>query len=331
MKEAAYYEKLDGKKIRCHLCPKECVIADGKAGFCRVRPNRDGILYSDIYAQVTSYGLDPIEKKPLYHFHPGRPISSFGTRGCNLGCAFCQNYTISQDPGAPAEKLSPADAVAVARRDRSFGIAYTYTEPMIWFEYVLETARLARAAGLKNVMVTNGFVNEGPLRELLPYIDAMNIDIKSMDAEFYRKVCFGELAPVLRTAETAHQAGCHIELTNLVIPTLNDTRKNFETLRDWVAGKLSPLVPLHFSRYFPMYKLTLPSTPVSKLEEAHAVAREKLRYVYIGNAGGGEWDHTRCPGCGALLVERAGYTTRVAGIDGGKCAKCARPCDIVGV
>lgn len=330
MKEAAYYEKLDGRKVHCHLCPKDCVIADGKAGFCRVRKNTGGTLQSDIYAQVTSYGLDPIEKKPLYHFYPGSLISSFGTRGCNLGCTFCQNYPISQDANAPAERVTPEDAVKTARRDRSFAIAYTYTEPMIWFEYVLETAKLAKAAGLKNVLVTNGFVSEAPLRELLPYIDAMNIDIKSMEGEFYKKVCFGELAPVLRTAEISHKAGCHIELTNLVIPTLNDAKQNFEKLRDWVAQRLSPFVPLHFSRYFPMYKLSIPATPVSTLEEAYAIAREKLQYVYIGNVGGGEWDNTLCPGCGNLLIERRGYTTSVAGIKEGKCAKCARVCDIVG-
>lgn len=329
MKEAAYYEKLDGNKVHCHLCPKDCVIADGKVGFCTVRKNTGGILYSEIYAQVTSYGLDPIEKKPLYHFYPGRLISSFGTKGCNLACTFCQNYSISQDADAPAQHITPEAAVKIAKRDRSFAIAYTYTEPLIWFEYVLETAKLARAAGLKNVLVTNGLVNEKPLLELLPYIDAMNVDIKSIENDFYKNICFGELAPILRTVELGHRHRVHIELTNLVIPTLNDSRKNFEDLRDWICDHVGPLVPLHFSRYFPMYKLNIPSTPVSKLEEACAVAREKLKYVYVGNVGGGDWDNTHCPGCGNLLIERSGYTTRVAGIKDGKCAKCARLVDIV--
>jgi pyruvate formate lyase activating enzyme len=200
---------------------------------------------------------------------------------------------------------------------------------MIWFEYVLETARLARAAGLKNVLVTNGFVCEEPLEELLPFIDAMNIDIKSIENAFYKDVCSGELAPVLRTVELGRRHKVHIELTNLVIPTLNDSRKNFEDLRDWISGRVGPFVPLHFSRYFPMYKLNIPATPVSKLEEACAIAREKLKYVYIGNAAGGKWDDTLCPGCGRLLIERSGYTTRIAGITGGKCAQCSRACDIV--
>ncbi|HRZ86336.1 MAG TPA: AmmeMemoRadiSam system radical SAM enzyme [bacterium] len=331
MKEALYYTKLDGNKAQCGLCPHNCIVADGKAGFCRVRSNRGGVLYSDIFARVTSYGLDPIEKKPLYHFHPGRLISSFGTKGCNLSCAFCQNYSISQDPDAPDEEVTPSAAVRAALRDGSFGIAYTYTEPMIWFEYVLETARLARAAGLRNVLVTNGLVNEKPLRALIPYVDAMNVDVKSMDDGFYRKVCSGMLAPVLKTVELAVKGGCHVEVTNLVIPTLNDAPENFEKLRDWLSVAAGDLVPLHFSRYFPMYKLDIPPTPVATLEKACAIAREKLKYVYVGNAGGGDRDNTLCPACGNLQVQRRGYSARIVGIKDGKCAKCGRATDIVGV
>lgn len=282
MKEALFYETLSGKKVKCLLCPQACIIPPEKTGFCDVRENKQGKLYSLIYGQITSLTSDPIEKKPLYHYHPGEYILSLGTRGCNLACLFCQNWSISQRPDALLESISSEEIIKQAKRYKSFGIAYTYNEPFIWYEFVLDTAILAKAEGLENVLVTNGYINPEPLDKILPYIDAMNIDFKSIENEFYQKFCRGQLEPVLTTIKSARQA-CHIELTNLVIPGLNDKEENFTRLVDWIDENLGSEVPLHFSRYFPCYKMDLPSTPLAILKKAEEIARKKLRYVYLGN------------------------------------------------
>ncbi|MFH1201792.1 MAG: AmmeMemoRadiSam system radical SAM enzyme [Candidatus Omnitrophota bacterium] len=299
MKEAQFFEKLDQNKVHpvrdrlvnrelvsnrvhCNLCPQSCIIPPDKTGFCRVRKNIRGELYSLIYEEATSISLDPIEKKPLYHYHPKEFILSVGTRGCNLACQFCQNWEIAQVSDAPTQKITPEFIIQEAKRLNSFGIAYTYNEPFIWYEFVYDTAKMARDQGLENVLVTNGFVNKEPLEKILPLIDAMNIDLKSIDELFYEKYCFGRLAPVLETIKLS-QKHCHIELTNLVIPTLNDCDENFIGLVNWVYENLGRDVPLHFSRYFPCYKMTLPPTPVETLKRAHQIAKEKLKYVYLGN------------------------------------------------
>ncbi|MDP8263213.1 MAG: AmmeMemoRadiSam system radical SAM enzyme [Candidatus Ancaeobacter aquaticus] len=331
MREALFYEKTDNKIVRCRLCPHNCVINEGKSGLCKVRRNVSGVLYSAIYAEITSCGLDPIEKKPLYHFYPGHQILSIGTKGCNFACTFCQNWTLSQNPDAPSEEVLPDKIVETAQKEGSFGIAYTYTEPFVWYEYVKETSKIARSKGLKNVLVTNGYVKEEPLLELLPYIDAVNIDIKSMDDSFYKDMCGASRDPVLRTAEMCYANSCHVEITNLVISTLNDSPGHFEKLRDWICDHLSPSVPLHFSRYFPTYKLSLPPTPVSVLEEAYKIAKEKMMYVYLGNVGGGSWDSTYCPDCSSLLVSRSGYAAEKIGIKENACSKCGRTADIIGL
>ena len=216
MKEALFYQALADKKVKCLLCPHGCIVSPDKTGFCGVRQNKQGKLYSLIYGQITSLASDPIEKKPLYHYHPGEYILSLGTKGCNLACLFCQNWSISQNPDALLEPISCEQIIKQAKRDKSFGIAYTYNEPFIWYEFVLDTAILAKSQGLENVLVTNGYINPEPLDKILPYIDAMNIDLKSIDNEFYQKFCKGQLEPVLATIKSAHQA-CHIELTNLII------------------------------------------------------------------------------------------------------------------
>ena len=221
-KEALYYEILPSGKIHCLLCPQSCVIDQEKIGFCRVRKNIQGKLYTLIYGQATSVALDPIEKKPLYHYHPGEFILSVGTKGCNFACPFCQNWSISQDDSAETAIITPQELIEKAKELDSFGIAYTYNEPFIWYEFVLEAAELAKSVGLENVLVTNGYVNLKPLGEMLPFIGAMNIDLKSIDEEFYRKICKGHLNPVLEAIKRSHKT-CHIELTNLVIPTLNDS------------------------------------------------------------------------------------------------------------
>lgn len=282
MKEALYYEKLGGRKVHCHLCPYECVIVDGKRGNCGARINTGGVLYTEVYGRTTSVALDPIEKKPLYHYHPGEYVLSLGSKGCNFHCSFCQNWHISQDREAPTHAITSEEVVAAAKSRLSFGIAYTYNEPFIWYEFVLDTAKLARARGLENVLVTNGYVNPAPLEEILPYIDAMNIDLKSIDDGFYRTVCAGKLQPVLDCIARSAKA-CHVEITNLVIPTLNDSEDSIRRLVDWIAANAGVDTPLHFSRYFPCYRMDLPPTPKETLERAQEIARKKLTYVYVGN------------------------------------------------
>ncbi|MBU0635342.1 MAG: AmmeMemoRadiSam system radical SAM enzyme [Candidatus Omnitrophica bacterium] len=283
MKEALFYKKLDGNKTHCLLCPKSCIIEEQGFGFCGVRQNNSGRLYSTIYNKTTGIALDPIEKKPLYHFHPHELILSLGTRGCNLACVFCQNWHISQAKDAHLEDITSLDIIGEAKRLNSFGIAYTYNEPLIWYEFVFDTAKLAKEKGLKNVLVTNGYINPEPLEDLLPYIDGMNIDLKAMDNEFYKNICKGTLTPVLDTIARAKQ-NCHIELTNLLIPGLNDSDEHIENLTAWIFENTSADTPLHFSRYFPRFKLDLPSTPLDTLKRAESIARKKLKHVYLGNA-----------------------------------------------
>jgi pyruvate formate lyase activating enzyme len=282
MQEALFYKRLVLKEVQCFLCPHLCRIKDGKVGFCGVRTNKAGKLYSLNYGRVASVALDPIEKKPLYHFHPGEFILSAGTIGCNLSCLFCQNWSISKEVRTPTEPMTSRALIDRAKELGSFGIAYTYNEPFIWYEFVRETAEAARKAGLQNVLVTNGYVSPEPLKELLPLIDAANIDLKSIRDEFYRKICSGTVTPVLATIKALCSA-CHVELTNLLIPTLNDSDEELAELVDWVYNNVGANVPLHFSRYFPCYKMTLPSTPLDILRKAEAIARKKLKYVHLGN------------------------------------------------
>jgi len=330
-REVMFYTKGPGEQANCKVCPRLCNIAPGKRGFCRVRENEGGILYATNYAECSSYGLDPIEKKPLYHFYPGSMIFSLGTVGCNLRCGFCQNWQIAQE-SPPTTRLDPKQAVELAlqQKERGYpciGLAYTYSEPFMWYEYVYDTARLACEAGLKNVLVSNGYVNEQPLRELLPYIDAMNIDVKAFTEDFYRSTCAGRLEPVLRTVELAHEH-CHLEITTLLVTGLNDSSEEIYRLVDWLAG-VDPEIPLHFSRYFPNYKLDLPPTPEETMIKARDLARQKLRYVYLGNAPQLQASSTTCPGCGTLLVDREGYQTRVGEMAGGACLQCGEKITVV--
>ncbi len=327
MKEARYYQPLEDKRIKCLLCPQGCVIGEEKVGVCRVRKNIDGVLYSLIYAEVSSIANDPIEKKPLYHYYPGSHVLSFGTYGCNLSCVFCQNWQISQTT-APTQTIKPEAAVELARQYNSLGIAYTYNEPFMWYEYVLDTAKLIKASGLKNVLVTNGEVNQNPLREILPHIDALNIDLKSINDAFYRKFCSGPISPVLDTIQTAHEQ-CHIEITNLIIPGLNDSEEEIVQLVDWVAD-LGSDIPLHFSRYFPQYKLHQPQTPTATLLKARELAQERLKFVYIGNMPDGEYSNTLCPGCDAALITRSGYRVLSNVVSADQCPSCGEQVPVVG-
>lgn len=326
IKEALYWEKRDGS-VRCLLCPKGCLIKEGNSGFCRARINRSDRLYTRIYGECSSVAMDPIEKKPLYHFYPGSMILSLGTIGCSFSCQFCQNFAISQKD-APTKNIPPTQAVKMAKENNSIGIAYTYSEPLIWYEYVLDTARLAKEQGLKNVLVTNGFINETPMRELLPYIDAINLDVKSSDNSFYQRYCNGRLDPVLDIA-TLSKSHVLLEITNLIIPTLNDSDKDINNLVDWISECLGPDTPLHFSRYFPHYKMSIHATPPTTLFRARDIAKRRLKYVYVGNLLNEETNTSFCPNCKNPVVIRRGYETKKPKIKEGKCEMCGEPINIV--
>lgn len=308
MKEARYYQEHEHGVI-CALCPKQCIIGQDKTGFCRVRKNVNGKLYTENYGYCSSCALDPIEKKPLYHFYPGSTIFSIGTWGCNFACQFCQNWEIAQAYPKTISML-PKQAVDTAMRagQGNIGIAYTYSEPSVWYEYILDTARIAQDKGLKNVIVTNGFINMEPLKELLPFVDAMNIDVKAFNTEFYRSVCGGTLKHVMQTVQTV-VSRCHVEVTTLVIPGMNDSEPELRELAEWLAG-LNKDIPLHFSRYFPRYKMEAAATPLSTLKKAYEIASEYLNYVYIGNAGE-EGTNTHCPHCRLLIIDRVHGCSRL--------------------
>ena len=315
---AAHWHR-EGEAVRCDLCPHRCRIAEGKSGVCGVRENRGGSLYAATYCRVASVAVDPIEKKPLFHFHPGSDILSVGSVGCNFRCEFCQNWQLVLRQ-APLSDVRIGDLVRTARASGSVGISYTYNEPLIQFEFVLDCAKAFRAAGMKNVLVTNGFVNPAPLAELLPFVDAMNIDLKSMDPAFYRKICGGELSAVLETVRTSARA-THVELTNLLYTGHNDSDDAIRRVVDFVEGT-DPEIPLHFSRYFPQHRATAPPTQPDRLLAAYRLARERLPYVYVGNfhlPGGAD---TKCPKCGATAVAREGYRTDARGLAGDRCAAC---------
>lgn len=284
MKEALYYEKLDNGRVRCLLCPHGCVLPQDGTGVCRARRNMDGRLYSLNYSRVTSVALDPIEKKPLHRFRPGSLILSAGTFGCNLKCSWCQNWTIAHTDARTME-LTPAGLADLAKQYASrgsIGVAYTYNEPSIWYEFVFDTARLVREQGFVNVLVTNGFINPEPLEQLLPYIDAMNIDVKAFTEEFYGKYCKGSLSSVMDTVERAARS-CHVEVTTLVIPGLNDSPEEIERLAAWLAS-ISPDIVLHLSRFFPCYRMNdIMPTPRQTLENARSSAMKHLEHVLLGN------------------------------------------------
>jgi pyruvate formate lyase activating enzyme len=322
MKEARYYKKITkaGKELlQCKLCPNFCIIAEGKVGSCLGRKNIDGKLYAINYGQVVSIAMDPIEKKPLYHYFPGAPIFSVATYGCNLKCPFCQNWEISQEQ-AESKFYSPEELVKTAMSYPTIGIAYTFSEPVIWFEYLLEVMKIAKDTELKNVLVTNGMINPEPLYELLPLIDALNIDLKSIREDFYKDFIKGDLATVKHTIETTKKT-CHVELTNLLIPTKNDSKKDIQDLVDYCAS-LGRDTVLHFTRYFPYYKIDIPHTSEETLKMAMGIAQKKLDYVYFGNIGGHD-NSTYCPNCHNLIVNRGYFNTIATGLKDNKiCNKC---------
>ncbi len=330
MKKAVFFEKLAQKKVQCHLCPHHCIINDGKAGVCLIRKNIGGDLFSANYEKVSTIALDPIEKKPLYHFYPGQKILSVGSIGCNLKCKFCQNYEISQvdiEEFGFIKSYTSEEIVQMALTKKSnIGLAFTYNEPIIGYEFLMETSKLAHQKGLKNVLVSNGFINPQPLAELLKTIDAFSIDLKGFTEDFYKSLTSAKLAPVLESIKQIKAAGKHLELTNLVVTGLNDYEKVFEEMIDWIVKECGKNTVLHISRYFPMFKIKNLPTSESKLESLYKIARKKLNYVYLGNIRSSEAQHTFCPKCSSRLISRSAYQTTIERIDDqGNCTQCGHP------
>jgi pyruvate formate lyase activating enzyme len=313
-------------KVRCLLCPKECELREGERGDCRVRINLYGKLQTLVHGTAVAANIDPIEKKPIYHMIPGTGAFSIATAGCNLHCKFCQNWQISQNEPEDSSNISlpPEAVVHHALRNGCRSIAYTYSEPIIFYEYMLDTARLAREHGLKNLMITAGFINPKPLRELCSVMDGANVDLKAFTQEYYRDVCFAELGPVMRCLEIMQEAGIWVEITNLVVPTLNDNMHTIRKMCSWIRDNLGSDTIVHFSRFFPMYKLTnLPPTPVKTLEQARDTAMEMgLRFVYAGNVPGHPGESTYCPRCGQVLIQRYSFWIAKNNLISGKCRFC---------
>ncbi len=327
-REALFYRKEESESVTCLLCPHNCVIKPEKTGICGVRSNSNGTLFSDIYGRVSAVAMDPIEKKPLYHFYPGREILSIGTVGCNLKCSYCQNWHISQDTTARTTSHDPENIIAAAGERNSIGIAYTYSEPIVWFEYVRDVALLARERSLKNVMVTNGCINAEPLEELLTFTDAMNIDLKAFKKETYQINQKGSLETVKNTIRRVHEAGCHLEITTLVVTGMNDDITELREIIDFIAD-ISPAIPWHVSRYYPGYKYEEPATDIGFITGVCKEASKKLDYVYSGNVpSGAGGSNTLCPSCDAVVIERNGYKTVITGLEGNRCRECGTSLNI---
>lgn len=330
LKEAMFYQKLESEKIKCQLCPRQCLINESGRGFCRVRENRKGKLYSLVYGRPCSADIGPIEKAPLYHFIPGHRRLCVATVGCNLSCKYCHNWHISQaSPGQHRElDLSPRQVVNRAEGLGVDSISFTYTEPTIFYEYMYDISRIAKEKNLKTSAVSNGYINSGPLKKLISVLDAIKIDLKSFSDIFYQDISGGaRLEPVLNTLGILKQEGIHFEIVNLVVPTLNDSVDEIKKMCFWVKDNLGANVPLHFSRFSPSYKLTrLPSTPVKTLEKAIKIATEAgLKYVYIGNVAGYRNNSTFCAKCGTKLIHRIHFSVRTNEIKNSKCRFCQHP------
>jgi pyruvate formate lyase activating enzyme len=355
--EARFYEQLPNDRVHCMLCPHHCRIADGARGLCGVRIDRHGKLFTLVYDRVISRNVEPVEKKPLFHFLPGADVYSIGTVGCNLRCRFCQNWEVSQWPGEhlpakaawsdqgetsatmcpvlhqlrsaiPGERVTPRQIVDAAVSAGASAVAYTYTEPTIFYELAYDTATVARAAGLKNLFITNGYISEEPLRQLADVLDAVNVDLKFLSNQTYRHLTGGSLQPVLDAIRLYRQLGLWVELTTLIIPGVNDSEAELRRTADFIRS-VGPEVPWHISRFHPAYEMRdAPRTPTATLQRACQIGREAgLRYVYVGNVPGEEGENTHCHRCGSLLIERYGFIVRLNRVRQGKCPDCGEAVD----
>ena len=328
MKEARFWVKWKDNKVKCTLCPHNCIIKDGKAGICGVRVNSDGKLYTLVYDRIVAANIDPIEKKPLFHVLPGTTIFSIATVGCNMRCKNCQNYSISQYPilhngEVTGEYATPEMIVESAIRYGCDSIAYTYTEPTIFYELAYDTAKLAHERGLKNFFITNGYINREPLEEILPYLDGANIDLKSFKDETYRRIASARLQPVLDTIKFLHEKGKWVEITTLLIPGINDSEDELREIARFIKS-VSPDIPWHISAFYPAYKMTnVPPTPPSAIKKARKIGLEEgLKFVYSGNLWGDEGENTYCPNCGRIVIGRIGYKITELNMRGDRCILC---------
>lgn len=321
---ARYYQKLGNDMIQCFLCPNQCILSPGQIGICRARKNVDGELYTMNYGKVVSMHSDPIEKKPLFHFLPGSKAFSIAAAGCNLRCLYCQNWQISQafPWDIDSLQLSPEEVVNKALESGAESIAYTYSEPVTFFEYMVDTAKIAKEKGLKNVVITAAYINPEPLRELCQYVDAIKVDLKAFDDKFYQKMTSASLEPVLQSLKIIKEEGVWLEIVNLLIPGENDDEENIRKMARWIKENLGEDVPIHFSRFHPMYKLTnLPPTPVETIIRARDIALEEgLRYVYVGNVSYPEGEATYCPESGEVAIQRQGFFVTENKLNKGECS-----------
>jgi pyruvate formate lyase activating enzyme len=325
-KEAFYWETLKDSSVKCLLCPHYCLIHENSSGACGVRYNLGGRLFSANYGRAC-LAIDPVEKKPLYHWKPGSMILSLGTAGCNMFCPFCQNAHLSRSSDlSHLASITKDQVLNFARGENISSVAFTYNEPTVWFEFVLETSELLKRSGISVVLVTNGFISEEPLDQLLPLTDAMNIDLKSFSEISYRKMG-GAMEPVLKNIERTYRQGVHLEITHLVVPGINDSMEEFEKMSAWISS-ISPTIPLHISRYFPAFEWQMPPTPQEDIEQRMTAASKNLRYVYSGNLPG--TNNTKCPNCGETVIERDRYYQVSTRLDHeGACSRCKTPQGIV--
>ena len=325
VKEAMYYERLGEKKIQCKLCPQECRVADLERGTCGVRENRDGTYYTLVHSIPCSAHIDPIEKKPIFHYYPSTEAFSIATAGCNFVCKFCQNWEISQKRPEQVKhmEMSPRQVIGIAKQRGCKTVAHTYTEPVIFFEYMLDCAVLGKEKGVPNVMISNGYILEKPMRELCKYLGAVKIDLKAFTEKLYQEMCGGKLKPVLDTLTVLKDEGTWFEIVVLLIPTLNDSKGEISQMTKWIVKELGPDVPVHFSRYYPTFMLkNIPPTPPETVLQARKIAMDNgVKYAYVGNMIS-EGENTFCPSCGKVLIRRMRYTTRIKGMKGNKCKHC---------
>ncbi|MGO9387829.1 MAG: AmmeMemoRadiSam system radical SAM enzyme [Methanobacterium sp.] len=331
-KEAILYENV-GKALNCKICERRCIISEGKTGFCEMRENNEGKIYSLNYAAASSLAVDPIEKKPLFNFYPGSTVLSIGSVGCNFRCRHCQNWGISQSQleKIPTKEILPEEAIKLSKEKGCKSIAWTYNEPTMWFEYTLDSAKIAKKEDIKTIYVTNGYMTEESFNQIKSYLDAANIDLKGMSNNFYKDLCEARLQPVLDNIIRMHDAKIHIEITNLMIPSYNDSEEDINALVKFMVDEVGVEVPLHFTRFFPQYQLTnLPPTEVRLLKKAQTIAKEAgIKYVYIGNAPSLGGENTYCPGCGELIIERNGFQVISDDKNIKECPKCKAIIDIV--